>query len=50
VDFFHAHAPNRLFVCVLEDVDQWQKLGAFFNIDVPKNFEVYSNKGPKVHR
>jgi hypothetical protein len=46
VEFF-KRAPERLFVCELEDMDKWQKMGAFFDIKVPKGFEVHSNKTPK---
>jgi hypothetical protein len=33
-----------LFTCSLEDPDKWQKMGAFFNIKVPKDFEMHSNR------
>lgn len=43
-DFFNAVSPSSLFRCQLEDPDKWQKLGAFFNIDVPKDFQMHVNK------
>lgn len=44
IAFFEKHNPNRLIHCDLSDVNKWQKLGSFLKIDVPKNFEVHSNK------
>ncbi|RNC83673.1 MAG: hypothetical protein ED557_07760 [Balneola sp.] len=44
VDFFEEKSSGSLFYCDLYDDKKWQKLGAFFNIDVPENFELHSNK------
>ncbi|GAA4244680.1 sulfotransferase [Winogradskyella damuponensis] len=44
VDFFNAISPNSLFTAQLEDTDKWKKLGAFFNIQLPDNYQVHANK------
>ncbi|MHA7865468.1 sulfotransferase [Flagellimonas marinaquae] len=44
MEFFSEHGPDRLFSCSLEDPEKWQKMGTFFNIKVPKDFEMHSNR------
>lgn len=44
IQFFNSYSPNSLFLCQLEDSQKWQKLGAFFNIEVPSNYAVHVNK------
>ncbi|MHA7865790.1 sulfotransferase [Flagellimonas marinaquae] len=44
MEFFSEHGPDRLFSCSLEDSEKWQKMGTFFNIKVPKDFEMHSNR------
>lgn len=43
-EFFEEHNRSRLIHCDLADPDKWQKLGAFFGIDVPNNFDIHSNE------
>jgi len=47
VNFFKNNAPERLFISRLEDSDKWEKLGAFFKIKLPPNFDVHENKSQK---
>lgn len=47
IDFFNYVSPKSLFVGKLEDPDKWQKLGGFFNLTVPKDYSVHSNKTNK---
>ena len=42
--FFERVSPYSLFTCRLEDPYKWQKLGQFFGIAVPSDFEVHKNK------
>ncbi|GGZ53446.1 sulfotransferase [Mesonia mobilis] len=44
IDFFNYVSPESLFVGQLEDPDKWQKLGGFFNLTVPEDYSVHSNK------
>ncbi|EPR74705.1 Tetratricopeptide TPR_2 [Winogradskyella psychrotolerans RS-3] len=44
VDFFNAISPNSLFAAQLEDADKWKRLGDFFNIELPNNYQVHANK------
>ncbi|GAA4268005.1 hypothetical protein [Hyunsoonleella aestuarii] len=44
INFFDDHDSNRLIHCALSDDDKWETLGEFFNIIVPKDFNVHSNK------
>lgn len=44
IEFFEENNPSRFIHCRLEDSNKWQKLGNFFNINVPENFEMHSNK------
>jgi len=44
IEYFNKYAPNKLFVCKLEDDQKWQKLGKFLNIKVDKNYNVHVNK------
>lgn len=43
-EFFDSQDKGRLFHSTLEDVNKWQKLGEFLNIDVPDGFEIHANK------
>lgn len=43
-DFFQRHAPERLFICQLEDPDKWFKLGEFLGVNVPANYNVHENR------
>lgn len=47
VEFFNKFSPDSLFTCKLEDPKKWLKLGQFFGIDVPEDFEVHMNKSSK---
>lgn len=42
--FFELFGKDRLINVRLEDDDKWQKIGAFFNIKVAKDYEVHANK------
>lgn len=42
--FFQERKPEALFCAQLEDPEKWQKLGRFFGISVPADFEIHSNK------
>lgn len=44
IDFFNENDSSRIIHCDLKDPDKWKKLGCFFEIDVPKDFTVHSNK------
>lgn len=44
LDFFNAFSQNSLFTCSLEDRAKWSKLGRFFDIKVPEDYEVHMNK------
>lgn len=44
IDFFTENDSSRLIHCKLEDPDKWKKLGSFYNIHVPDNFTIHSNK------
>ncbi|QXP78202.1 MULTISPECIES: sulfotransferase [Winogradskyella] len=44
VDFFNAISPNSLFTAQLEDADKWKRLGDFFNIELPNDYQVHANK------
>jgi len=44
INFFEEHNPSRLIHCDLRDNKKWQKLGDFFDIIVPNEFNVHSNK------
>ncbi|WP_417875623.1 sulfotransferase [Winogradskyella sediminis] len=44
IDFFNAVSPGSLFTAQLEDTDKWKRLAAFFNIDLPVNYQVHVNK------
>ena len=44
INFFEEHNPSRLIYCDLNDKKKWQKLGDFFDIPVPNEFNVHSNK------
>lgn len=47
VDFFNAYSADSLFIGELEDKDKWRKLGVFFNIKVPSEYNVHANKSLK---
>ena len=42
--FFKETSPNSLLVVDLEDPDKWYKIGEFVGIEVPKDFDIHSNK------
>src|SRR5690554_5204013 len=42
--FFDLFGKDRLINVRLEDEDKWQRIGAFFNIKVAKDYEVHANK------
>ena len=44
VSHFNAVSPGSLFTAQLEDTDKWKRLAAFFNIDLPVNYQVHVNK------
>ncbi|MEP5253980.1 MAG: sulfotransferase [Winogradskyella arenosi] len=44
VDFFNAVSPSSLFTTQLEDADKWQRLAAFFDIELSSNYQVHANK------
>ena len=44
LDFFNVVSPNSLFTAQLEDGDKWKRLGDFFNIKLPKDYDVHVNK------
>lgn len=50
IDFFNEKDQNRLIVCDLNDTDKWQKLGKFFGLNIPENFEVHSNRSGKKRK
>jgi len=43
-NFFEEHNSGRLIHCELNDLNKWHKLGKFFNINVPNEFNIHSNK------
>jgi hypothetical protein len=47
INYFEEHDPSRLIHCDLNDSKKWQKLGDFFDIPVPNEFNVHSNKSYK---
>lgn len=44
IDFFNVFNPNSLFIGQLEDSEKWKKMGVFFNIDIPSDYDVHANK------
>lgn len=44
LEFFNSISPNSLFSCQLEDPEKWNKLAAFFDIPIAKNYKVHANK------
>jgi hypothetical protein len=44
VEFFDEFSPKSLFVGKLEDPQKWQKMGKFFGLAVPADFEIHANK------
>jgi hypothetical protein len=44
IEFFKKENSKSLVHCELEDKNKWKKLGDFFKLDVPENFEVHANK------
>jgi hypothetical protein len=44
IEFFSKASPDSLFVGKLEDKDKWKKLAAFFDLNIPNDFEVHSNR------
>lgn len=46
IDFFKAKDPeNKRFIHLsLDDNDKWVKLGKYFSMEIPENFEVHSNR------
>lgn len=47
IDFFKENNGNQLIICDLNNSKKWQKVGEFFNINIPENFEMHSNKSGK---
>ncbi|PWD97754.1 sulfotransferase [Marinilabilia rubra] len=47
ISFFEQHDSSKLFYGDLYDKDIWQKMGAYFSIDVPKQFNIHANKSNK---
>lgn len=44
IEFFQEKNSKRLIICDLNDADNWHKVGAFFDIDVPNDFAVHENQ------
>lgn len=44
ITFFKRFSSKSLFLCDLEDDNKWIKLGNFFDIKVPANFDSHVNK------
>ena len=44
INFFEKHDASRLIHCDLNDDNKWNKIGDFFDIVIPKGFNVHSNK------
>ncbi len=42
--FFELFGKDRIVIVKLEDSQKWQKIGAFFNIEVATDYEVHANK------
>jgi len=47
IDFFKKKDPNSFFYSSLNDKNKWTELGKFLGIEVPKDFEIHSNRSNK---
>lgn len=44
IEFFNLKNSKSFIVCNLNDKNKWKKIGKFVGIDVPKEYEIHSNK------
>lgn len=44
IEYFNEFNPSALFIGQLEDSNKWKKLGDYFKINVPCDYDVHVNK------